>query len=109
MKRAQNKVRRILMLIDALSHLRMPFTINDAHFLVERRDSSIDVCTRTIQRDMELLVSMDFAEVYRKGESGRGGSAGIITQYKMNLRMTASAEMAAKKSKEGLNNGNQNN
>ena len=97
MKRAQNKVRRILMLIDALSHLRMPFTINDAHFLVERRDSSIDVCTRTIQRDMELLVSMDFAEVYRKGESGRGGSAGIVTQYKMNLRTTTSAEMATSK------------
>jgi len=49
---------------------------------------------------------MDFAEVYRKGESGRGGSAGIVTQYKMNLRTTTSAEMAAKKSKEGLSNGN---
>lgn len=99
MKRAQNKVRRILMLIDALSHLRMPFTINDAHFLVEQRDSSIDVCTRTIQRDMELLVSMDFAEVYRKGEPGNRGSAGIVTQYKMNLTMTANSQLAAAKAK----------
>ena len=105
MKRAQNKVRRILMLIDALSHLRMPFTINDAHFLVEQRDSSIDVCTRTIQRDMELLESMNFVYVHRKAKRGDK----VPTKYKMNLRMTASAEMAAKKSKEGLNNGNQNN
>ena len=106
MKRAQNKVRRILMLIDALSQLRMPFTVQDArHHLAERSGSDVDVCERTIQRDMELLESMNFVYVHRKAKRGDK----VPTKYKMNLRMTASAEMAAKKSKEGLNNGNQNN
>lgn len=37
--------------------------------------------------------------VYRKGEPGRGGSAGIVTQYKMNLTMTANSQLAAAKAK----------
>lgn len=59
MKRAQTKVRRILMLIDALSKLRMPFTVQDArHHLAERSGSNVEVCYRTIQRDLELLESI---------------------------------------------------
>lgn len=106
MKRAQNKVRRLLMLIDALAQLRMPFTIDDAKYHLEQRSgSSIDVCTRTIQRDIELLESMNFVYVHRKAKRGDK----VPTKYKMNLRTTTSAEMAAKKSKEGLSNGNQHN
>jgi len=100
MKRAQNKVRRILLLIDALAQLRMPFTIQDAiHQFEEKSGSKLDVCDRTIKRDFELLVSMNFVYVYRKGEPGRGGSAGIVTQYKMNLTMTDNSQLAAAKAK----------
>jgi hypothetical protein len=85
------------MLIDALSNLRMPFNLRDAkRYLEERSGSSVDVCNRTIRRDLELLLSMGFIEVYRKGETGRDGSAGIVTLYKMNLT-TAGVQKAAAK------------
>lgn len=96
MKRAQNKVRRILTLLSALSQLRMPFTIQEAEQLLKERDEiSANVCTRTIQRDMELLVSMEFAKVHRKGQPGKGGSSGIVTQYKMTLQTVGSASYSA--------------
>lgn len=95
MKRAQNKVRRILMLIDALAPLRMPFTLQDAmHRLAERSGSKVKVTDRTIRRDMELLISMDFAYVHRKG------TIGLPQQFKMNLKMTSAAETAAIKHSE---------
>lgn len=91
-ERAQNKVRRILMLIDALASLRMPFTLQEATYrLAERTNSTVDVCPKTIRRDMELLVSMEFAYVYRKAVSGTG----IPTQYRMNLRSATLADVAA--------------
>lgn len=92
--RAQNKVRRILMLIDVLAPLRMPFTIQDAmDCLAERSGSSVDVCKKTIQRDLELLESMNFAYVHRAPKRG----SKLPGQYKMNLRMTTNVETAALK------------
>ena len=80
MKRAQNKVRRVLTLIDALAPLRMPFTIQEATQLLEEKSGSyIKVCERTIRRDLELLESMNFVYVYRKG------TIGLPMQYKMEL------------------------
>lgn len=80
MKRAQNKVRRILMLIDVLAPLRTPFTLQEAtHMLAERSGSQVTVCERTIRRDLELLVSMNFAYIHRKG------SLGLPMQFKMEL------------------------
>ena len=47
MKRAQNKVRRILLLIDALAQLCMPFTIQDAiHQFEEKSGSKLDYWSR---------------------------------------------------------------
>lgn len=90
--RAQDKVRRILTLIDALAPLRLPFTIQDAkHHLKEKSGDRIKVCDRTIKRDLELLVSMNFAEVHRETKKGSKDPA----LYKMNLRMTSNVELAA--------------
>ncbi len=80
MKRAQNKVRRILMLIDVLAPLRMPFSIQEAtQLLAERAGSDVKVCERTIRRDLELLESMNFAYIYRKA------TIGLPMQFKMKL------------------------
>jgi len=104
MNRPQNKTRRILLLIDALAPLRSPFTAVEARLRLEERvGSSIDVCERTIRRDLDLLVSMGLAEVHRKHVPvGRGSDAGYMpTLYRMNLRMTTHAEMAAIKVSDG--------
>ena len=91
MKRAQNKVRRVLMLIDALAYRRLPVTIQDAvDALKERSGSNDNGCYRTIQRDIELLVSMDFVYVHRKGKRGSH------TKFKMNLILTRTAQAAAR-------------
>lgn len=80
MKRAQNKVRRVLTLIEVLAPLRMPFTIQEATQLLEEKSGSyVKVCERTIRRDLELLKSMNFLYVHRKG------SLRIPMQYKMKL------------------------
>ncbi len=90
MKRSQNKVRRVLLLIDAMAPLRLPFTVKDAmRHLKDRTNGDINVCEKTIERDIYLLVSMNFAYVVREGGGGKP------FQYKMNLRLTANAERAA--------------
>lgn len=95
--RAQDKVRRILTLIDVLAPLRLPFTLQDAkHHLEEKSGDRIKVCDRTIQRDLELLVSMNFAEVHRETKKGSKDPA----LYKMNLRMISNVELAAIKTTE---------
>lgn len=86
MKRAQNKVRRILMLIDALAPLRMPFTMQDAiDRLAERTGSKVQVCNRTIRRDFELLISMNFIYIYKKGTPASRFAACEPALYRMNL------------------------
>ena len=98
MERAQNKTLRVLMLIDALAHTRLPFTIQEArHKLEERSGSYCRVHDRTLQRDMDLLVSLNFAYVYRKGIRGTHGIGSVPTQYQMNLVMTSNVQRAAAK------------
>ena len=90
--RAQEKVRRILQLIDVLAPLRLPFTIQEAkHRLAEKSLERIKVCDRTIKRDLDLLVSMNFAYFYREPRLG----SKLPALYKMNLRMTTHVELAA--------------
>lgn len=99
MKRTHSQLRRILMLIDVLSNLRMPFTLQEAIALFEdKHGSKVQVCERTILRDLQLLVDMNYACVYRKHKPiGRGTEAGyLLTQYKMNLSATNLQRAAAK-------------
>lgn len=98
MERAQNKIRRVLMLIDALAPLRMPFTLEQAtRLLAERIGSKVNVCERTIRRDFELLISMDFIYVHKRGKAGTRGAGSTPAQYRMNLRANPIAELIAKK------------
>lgn len=86
------------MLIDALAPLRMPFNINDAiHLLAEKSGSHVDVCERTIRRDLELLVDMNFAHVHREPIRGTRGAGKVITKYKMDLVAIANIQRAARK------------
>ena len=86
MKRAQEKTLRVLMLIDALAHLRMPFTLLDAKLKLEERSGSrFRACDRTLERDMELLIAMNLAYVHRQGIRGCHGAGAVPTLYKMNL------------------------
>ena len=97
MRRTQKHLRRVLTLIDALSVKRLPFTVQDAiHFLEEKSGSRAKVCERTIQRDLELLVSLNLAHVHRKGVKGSRGAGRSPTLYKMDLRMN-NVQLAAKK------------
>lgn len=94
MKRAQNKVRRILTVIETLAPLRMPFTIQDAIQLLEMKTGhKFDYCERTIMRDLELLISMNMASLYKRG------SCKQEALYKMNLREETLAYFAAAKAK----------
>ena len=93
--RAKNKTLRVLMLIDALAQLRLPFTIQDArHRLEERSGSKCTLHDRTIKRDMDMLIMLNFAYVHKKGLNGKGG---YPTQYKMNLILTTNTQRAAQK------------
>lgn len=84
--RARNKILRILMLIDALAHLRMPFTLQDAKFeLEERSGSQFRACDRTLERDLKVLIDMNLAYVHRQGIRGCHGAGAVPTLYKMNL------------------------
>lgn len=75
----------------------MPFTTQEAKYhLEEKSNGQINVCDRTVQRDLELLVSMNFAEVHR--ETWKGSKDPAL--YKMNLRMTSNVELAAIKTVE---------
>lgn len=99
MKRTHNQLRRILLLIDVLSNLRMPFTLQEAISLFEEKHGSkMKACDRTILRDLQLLVDMNYACVYRKYKPlGRGTEAGFLpTQYKMNLSASNLQRAAAK-------------
>ena len=101
MKRTHNQLRRILLLIDVLSNLRMPFTIQEAiNLFEEKHGSKVQVCERTIYRDLKLLVDMNYACVYRKHKPlGRGTEAGFLpAQYKMNLSAANLQRAAAKAS-----------
>jgi hypothetical protein len=85
------------MLIDVLAPLRTPFTLQEAtHMLAERSGSQVTVCERTIRRDLELLVSMNFAYIHRKGTLGTRNAGSVPTLYKMELRVNTIAEVAKK-------------
>lgn len=85
-ERSQKKLRRILTLIEVVAPLRMPFTIQDAIYLMESKAGGIGVCNRTIKRDIELLIAMNYIYVHRKGSFGENILAHNPTQYKSNMR-----------------------
>jgi predicted DNA-binding transcriptional regulator YafY len=86
------------MLIDALAPQRTPFTLQEAtRMLAERSGSHVAVCERTIRRDLELLVSMGFTYIHRKGTTGTRNAGSTPTLYKMEIRVTTIAGIASKK------------
>jgi predicted DNA-binding transcriptional regulator YafY len=92
-QRAQNKTRRVLILIDTLAPLRMPFTAADAARRLEDRNEP-PVHERTIIRDLELFVLLGLAVIVDHG-GGSNGYARFPRTYRMNLRLTERAEIAA--------------
>jgi predicted DNA-binding transcriptional regulator YafY len=90
--RARTQLRRLLILIDILAPLRLPFTLADAMQRFEDRGET-KVSKRTLHRDLELLVSMNLAEVWRKHRYNN--RFGTENEYRLNLRNTERAELAA--------------
>lgn len=77
MKRAQNKTLRVLQLLDSIAHLRMPFTVQEAtHLLEEKYRSQVNVCERTIARDLDLLANLNCIYIHQETKmiAGNGSS-----------------------------------
>lgn len=87
-QRSQHKLRRLLLLIDCMSQLNEP---KSAAELAAEFDA--DVCTRSIRRDLDLLVSMKLVFV-QKIEHRFG--ANRVCVYSLNRARSQSLARAAR-------------
>lgn len=95
MKRAQNKTLRTLQLLDSIAHLRMPFTVQDAtHLLEEKYRSQVNVCERTIARDLDLLVELNCLYIEQESKI-IGGNGRSPAQYKIDPVISKNLTAAA--------------
>jgi predicted DNA-binding transcriptional regulator YafY len=65
MERAQNKIRRILLLVDSLAPWRRAMTLSEIHTMMIDRLADVTVCDRTLRRDLELLESLGMLHIDR--------------------------------------------
>lgn len=97
LERAQNKIRRVLQLLDTLAHLRTTFTIREAIQLLEDKTGTIfNVHEKTIQRDLDLLESLNLIYIHQKAEVG-SHKASSQAKYKVDPVLSKNLIAAAAK------------
>jgi hypothetical protein len=91
-QRAQNKTRRILLLVDCLAPCRRAMTLAEIHTMMIDRLADVTVCDRTLRRDLELLESLHMVHIHRPDPQTIPPKP---WRYQLVLRQSESIQMAA--------------